>query len=151
MDDARSLRGDAEGKEARREQTTRDADNADRDAERSRSEAADYAAEAASQRQEADTLEAQTDGLGHSDEISILRGRAEDNDLLERNAVQAAEANDVRAQQLRDEATGYGDEALSLRSDADAAETQSQEEEHKRSTTEKVIIAAEIINLTDKE
>lgn len=151
MDDARSLRGDAEGKEARQEQTTRDADDADRDAERSRSEAADCADEAASQRQEADALEAPTDGLDYSDEIAVLRGRADDNDLRERDAIQASEASAVRAQQLRDEATGFGDEASSLRSDADDAETQSQEDEHKLSKTEKVIIAAEIVNLMDKE
>jgi hypothetical protein len=151
MDDARSLRGDAEGKVARQEQASRDAIDADRDNERSRSEAADSAAEAASQRQEADALEAPTDGLDYSDEKAVLRGRADDNDLRERNAIQAAEASKVRAQQLRDEATGYGDDASTLRSDADAAEAKSLEDEHERRKADEEIIAAEIITQLDKE
>lgn len=151
MDEARSLRGNADDKDARQQQSNQDADSVDHDAERSRTEAAGYAAEAASQRQEADALETQTEGFDQSDEISILRGRAEDNDLHERDAIQAAEASEVRAQQLRDAATGYGDEASGLRSDADTAEAQSQAEaEDELSKTEKVIIAERIVNRLDE-
>lgn len=122
MDEARRLRDEATDNDAHHIQVIKDADSADSDAERARSEAAGFATEAAYERQEAGGLGSQTDEPGGSNEISILNGRAEDNDQRERESISAAEASETRARQLRSDAAEYANAALRLRSDANAAE-----------------------------